>query len=269
MKVYLKNKNSIAEFKEKADGDFWDRHWRVDDLKDYITSCRNNDFIIQPLRKYLPDEQGLILEGGCGRAQNVYCMKYNGYNAVGVDFAGETVNAVNRILPELDVRLCDVRNLPFKDGEIAGYWSLGVIEHFWHGYTGILDEMARVIRREKGYLFLTFPHMSPLRRIKALLNLYPSNYTDTDIESFYQYCLDHIQVLNDLGERGFILREKIPFDGIKGFKDEVCLLRTYFQKVYDGRKLNTRIGRRIAGLLDKAFKPVASHGVLLIMEKFQ
>lgn len=108
---------------------------------------------MKTLRKYLPGEKGIILEGGCGRAQHVYCMKYNGYNAVGVDFAERTVRAVNEAVPELDVRKCDVRNLPFRDGEIAGYWSIGVIEHFWDGYNEILDEMARVIRDGRGSCF--------------------------------------------------------------------------------------------------------------------
>jgi SAM-dependent methyltransferase len=82
----------------------------------------------------LPDEKGLILEGGCGIGQMVHAFKWQGYNAVGIDFARRTIKRVKVAVPELDIRFGDVRNLPFRDGEIAGYWSFGVIEHFWEGY---------------------------------------------------------------------------------------------------------------------------------------
>jgi ubiquinone/menaquinone biosynthesis C-methylase UbiE len=36
---------------------------------------------------------------------------------IGVDFAQQTVAKVNEGVPELDVRVADVRNLPFEDNE--------------------------------------------------------------------------------------------------------------------------------------------------------
>lgn len=226
MKVYIKEKQSIAMFKQKADSNFWDKHWEINNLRSHIVSSKFSDFILRPLKKYLPGEKGLILEGGCGRAQNVYCMKHNGYNAIGVDFATNTIEAVKEAVPELNVMVGDVRHLPFNDGEIAGYWSIGVIEYFWDGYDDILNEMARVIRNKGGFLFITFPYMSPLRKLKCLLGRYNTSFQYEDIRNFYQYCLDRQQVICDLAKRGFILRETIPFDGIKGFKDEAshCVL---------------------------------------------
>ena len=267
MKVYIKEKRCLGIFGQKADSSFWDEHWEISNLRNYITSCRNNDFIMGPLKTYLPDEDGIILEGGCGRAQNVFCMRHNGYKAIGVDFAEATVKAVKEALPELDIRKSDVGNLPFKDGEIAGYWSLGVIEHFWEGYDSILDEMARVIRNKRGFLFLTFPHMSLLRKIKGSLGFYKKRYAENDVQRFYQYCLDYRKVIEDLEKRGFILREKSFHDGIKGFKDEISLVKPLLQQVYDGKKLNGRIGRRVKRVLDKCLAIFASHIILLVMEK--
>ena len=44
------------------------------------------------------------------------------------------------------------------------------IEHFIDGYDAILSEMYRVIK-EGGYLFLTVPSMSIIRKVKAALGM--------------------------------------------------------------------------------------------------
>jgi len=265
-RVYLRRTNCLAIFGQKADSQYWDQHWRTHNLRKFITSYKRNDFIMRPLRRYLPDEKGVVLEAGCGRAQNVYCMKHNGYNAIGVDFAEDTVRAVNEAVPELDVRTCDIRDLPFKDGEVAGYWSLGVIEHYWSGYEEILDEMERVVRRT-GFLFLSFPYMSPLRRLKVLLDRYETRYTQGDNDIFYEYCLDHRQVLNELAERGFVLREKKPYDGIKGLKDEVSLFRPLLQQIYDGKICKGKMSRKIVAFLNKMLELFCAHGILFVMQR--
>ena len=266
-RVYIKDLNAIALFGGKADSHYWDTHWKTENLRKFITSCKNSNFIMKPLRKYLPNERGIILEGGCGRAQNVYCMKYHGYNAIGVDFAENTVNLVNEAVPELDVRRCDVRSLPFKDQEVAGYWSIGVIEHCWEGYRKILDEMARVIRRNNGFLFLSFPYMSPLRKLKAFLNMYEKHYSENEIASFYQYCLDHRKVIRELEGRGFFLRQKKAFDGIKGFKDEVNLFKPLLQQIYDGKVCKSKVSRIILAFLNRILELFSSHCILLVVER--
>ena len=42
----------------------------------------------------------------------------------------------------------DLDDLPVEDESVDGYWSLGVIEHFYDGYGEILSEMHRVIKRD-------------------------------------------------------------------------------------------------------------------------
>ena len=253
-------------FEKKADPGYWDAHWKTKDLEKSITTCKSNNFIIDPLKKYLRNEKGIILEGGCGRAQNVYTIKHHGYNVVGIDYAEQTVKAVNLAVPELDVKVGDVRNLYFQDGEVAGYWSLGVIEHFWEGYD-IINEMIRVLRDKNGFLFLTFPYISPLRRLKASLGCYDKSFNKNDVDSFYQFILNHKLVLEDLRNKGFSLREATPFDGIKGFKHEVSIFKPFLQPLYDGKFCNGRLCRIFVSLLERIFRLFAAHCILLILEK--
>jgi len=53
----------------------------------------------------------------------------------------------------------DVRKLNFPDHYFDGYWSLGVIEHFYKGYDEIIHKIYRVLH-PGGFLFLTVPEMS-------------------------------------------------------------------------------------------------------------
>src|SRR3990172_6474911 len=264
MKIYIPENRSLAFIEKKATSEFWDKHWEVDDLRNQIINCRDSWFI-EIMKKYLPGDKGIILEGGCGRSHLVHAISYQGYNAVGIDFAEKTVKRVNEAVPEIDVRYGDVRNLPFRDGEIAGYWSIGVVEHFWDGYEKIIKEMMRVIRTG-GYLFITFPYMSPLRRLKAYFDLYDKKLDKDMLDKFYQFALDPRKFTDDLKCLGFTLKEQVPFDGIKGVKDEVRFLKKPLQKLYDYNGTNVFI-IKIKSYLDTLFRPFASHCILLVFQK--
>jgi len=172
------------------------------------------------------------LEGGCGTGQNVYGLNRWGYDAYGVDFAKNTVNIIKREFPDLKVFNSDVRKLKFSDNFFDGYWSLGVIEHFWEGYNKILREAKRVIK-PGGYLFLTFPYMSPLRKVKTNLGFYKIFNNNLKNNDFYQFILDAEEVKSVVENYGFKLISKYPFSATKGIKDEITWIKPILQKVYN------------------------------------
>jgi SAM-dependent methyltransferase len=166
--------------------------------------------------------------------------------------------------PEVQPTLGDVRNLPFKDERFDGYWSLGVIEHFYDGYDEILREMHRVIRKD-GYLFLTFPHMNRLRKIKAGKGLYAIWSGDVHlVADFYQFVLDECRVIGNFERNGFKLVYKRCMGGVKGCKDEIRSGRGLMQAIYDGRSLKIRLVRN---LLDIFLRPWTSHMGLMVFKK--
>ena len=147
-----------------------------------------------------------------------------------------------------------------------GYVSVGVIEHFWEGHFSILREMHRTLR-VGGFVFVSFPYLSCLRKLKIGLHLYPfkkSSLLNDQQEHFYQFALNESKIQADYEMLGFKLIEKFTYDGIKGFKDEVVLLKPWLQEIYDGKR-----GIRLRPLLDKLFKPFAAHCALLVMQKVQ
>jgi SAM-dependent methyltransferase len=263
-RYYDKSRDCLVYYGREASSEFWDKHWRTKDLRKEIVSS-NNKFIVDITKKYIPKRNSRILEGGCGKAQNVYSLKINGYDAIGIDFARETIKAVNKAVPELDVRFGDVRKLDFPDDFFDGYWSIGVIEHFWDGYTQTLSEMKRVIK-PGGFLFLSFPYLSPIRKMKIKLGFYEHFTGDPTPDNFYQYAFNHKKVAGDITDMRFQLIEQRPFDAIKGLKDEISILKPMLQKLYDYSGNNTLVNMsRLT--MSKLLKGISSHCILLILRK--
>lgn len=264
MKQYYDKQNQrLIYCGQKANDSFWDEHWDRSDL-DFEKSVRkNNRFIIKTTRKYLP-AGSRVLEGGCGQSANVFTLHHNGYRACGIDYAAETIKKINRLIPELDIRLGDVRNLPFEDEYFDGYWSLGVIEHLFDGFDPIIKEAHRTLK-EDGYLFVTCPCMNFIRRFRASRSCYPLWQDEENApELFYQFALNKTATIEHICEAGFQLCSAKRFDGVKGFKDEIASANNCLQLIYNNDSLPAKITRKIMDLILSAF---AGHSILLVFQK--
>lgn len=259
---YQPKTNQLMLFHQPADADFWDKHWKNNDLLKKIKVGKDNILIKKFTNKYLKNK-GKVLEGGCGIGQLVYALKNLGYDAYGVDYAAKTIEACKKVCPDLNLFKQDVKNLQFENNFFDGYWSLGVIEHFYDGYEEIIREANRVLK-SGGYLFLTFPYLSPLRKLKIKLGLYSTWKSGDDLKNFYQFFLDWKEVREKVEKTGFILIDEQTLDAVKGIKDEILILKPGLQKIYNS---NLFVNRVIKMSISKIFSPVAAHGILLIFKK--
>jgi SAM-dependent methyltransferase len=266
IRYFDKRNNRLVYVGKAANDTYWDQHWKSESskLKEQI-KVKNDRFIIGCTKKYLPPGTK-IFEGGCGLGGKVSALHYHGYDAYGVDYAKETVKKVNQYAPELKIKVGDVRNLSFPDNFFDGYWSLGVIEHFYDGYEKIVSEMFRVLKPQ-GYLFLAVPVMSPLRKAKVRLKKY-IEYKESEEtrNNFYQFAFDPKGVVNGLKSRGFKLVDVKPRDGIKGLKDEVLILKPLLQHLYDSRSPASNLTKR---MLDIMLRRFANHVCLFVMQKVE
>src|SRR3972149_8443410 len=111
-KYFDKNNNRLIYLGQKASHSFWDKRWKIKDIKTEITG-KKYDFVVLPtVKKYLlPGAK--ILEGGCGHGRFVYSLNKSGYDCTGVDFARETIKRIKKAVPGLKVEYGDIRNLNF------------------------------------------------------------------------------------------------------------------------------------------------------------
>lgn len=268
MSLAFDKKNSRLVYMEtKATSEFWDKHWKDADLKKSILAGKNDFLVPVVTRLFLkPHKSVRVLEGGCGKGQYVYALSSLGYDAYGIDYAKNTIDQIQSVMPELKVSHGDVRNLPFPDSHFDGYWSLGVIEHFFDGYESIANEMSRVIK-PGGYLFLTFPQMSPLRRMKARMGKY-STFEDSgsNRSKFYQFALDYRLVMNSLNNKGFKLSFRKTLDGMGGLKRELQSAR--FKKIFQLLEKSPSLWAKLLRItIDTLLAPFSGHTILMVLKK--
>jgi SAM-dependent methyltransferase len=263
MKFYDKKNKRLVMSGKEATSEYWDKNWQTEDFIKKV-KCGKHNLLLKNITKKFLDPDSRILEGGCGIGRNVYALKDWGYDVYGVDFAEKTIRKIKKEFPELKVSTQDLRSLDFSDNFFDGYWSFGVIEHFWQGYGEILQEAKRVIKAG-GYLFLIFPYMSSLRRLKAKLRLY-KNYEINLVkeDNFYQFILNTEKVKTDVKEYGFELVLKRPLGATKGIKDEIFWLKPILQKIYDSQNIVVK-GMNIP--ISFLFSGIAGHTILLVFKK--
>jgi len=247
---------------EEASPEFWDEHWGVADIHKAVRSTPNS-WVARITKTYL-SSGSVILEGGCGQANHVYALQNYGFNVIGVDSAQQTVENVRESAPDLQIEVGDVRKLRFETDFFDGYWSRGLIEHYWNGFDSISFEISRVVRKG-GYLFLTFPCMSTLRRWKARQNKYPRwEPGDPEPSGFYQFALNSLEVQRHFEDLGFILIRANARGGLKGIRDETLLFHSSLQKLYDSEALSAKVAKKcINQFADRWF----GHIRFMIMQK--
>ncbi len=262
MTLYDAPHKRLAVFETQATPEFWDGQWKRESVEQRLKSGKTHHFIKALTQKYVPPD-GTILEGGCGTGEVVSCLRQWGYDASGVDFAEKTIRAVKEIDLTLPLFVEDVRHTHFASETFDAYWSLGVIEHFWNGYDDIVKEAHRVLK-PGGILFLSFPVMSPLRKMKARLNLYGRLDISDPTDHFYEFILDQDLVAQHLRPMGFERVGTYMYDALKGIKDEVSLFQGALQRLYKSR---SRLARASRLALTMLLGRLTGHMTVLILRK--
>jgi SAM-dependent methyltransferase len=258
--VYWPNVNRLVYLDEKATPEFWDHRWQAVGTPGPVSP---RDEVITVTAKYL-SHGARMLEGGCGRANKVKAMAAAGYRATGVDFAEASVKQAKTNYPDLDIRQGDVRSLDFPGGHFDGYWSIGVIEHFWDGYGAILAEAARVLRPD-GFLFLTAPWLSPYRMRKVRNGDYAAAEFQTEPESFYQFALARPEVAANIARHGFeLLRWQGVASEISMTEDMIAFKRPIRWLFGSKGSILKRVLRKV---VTEALNPYCGHSFLAVARR--
>ncbi len=276
MKYYDDVNKGLLFFKDNnVTKNYWDIQWlkKYRFLDNKVLELNPKSFVCRITRKFLNPKDGPILEGGCGLGNNVFSLTKLGYYAIGIDNAKFTVERIKRIYPEINIKFGDIRKLSFPDNHFSGYWSIGVLEHFFTGYNDIAKEIYRTLK-SRGYLFLVVPYMSPFRQFKSRFKLYKIFNKELynlskKPKNFYQFVVNKKYLIKKFENLGFILKYMESIDGIKGFKEENFFCRffigRFLQLMYDINR--SKILLNIRSIINKLLAKFSGHMILLVLQK--
>lgn len=225
MSHFFNYQDRLAQFRRNGgDRDAWEERWSTREvgqtLAAYRSAGRLDDF--QALfAKYIPKELP-VLEAGCGVGQLVAGLASRGYRVEGVDYASDTVARIREAAPDLNVRVCDVREIDAPDGTYGAYISIGVLEHAPDGPMPGLREARRVLRPD-GVALISVPYLNrprerALGRARAV-----ATPEAPDGASFYQYYFSRGEFAALLDEAGFDLVDQYPYAMYAGLTRDYAL----------------------------------------------
>jgi SAM-dependent methyltransferase len=124
--------------------EFWGKRTPETEIK------RIDNLYLRPwILKYAP-RFGKVVEAGSGLGAYVFYLRHLGIDIEGLEFSPEIVESVEAWQASRGLkapfRVGDVTCMPYEDNSLAGYISLGVVEHFKEGPQRVLAEAYRVLR---------------------------------------------------------------------------------------------------------------------------
>ncbi len=163
--------------------EFWERQWeRSPPLR--MRGQAIHPYFRAAFLRWLPKGE-LIVEAGCGNGCVLRTMVNAGYEVEGLDFAARAIGANRAIDPGGRYRVGDVRAMPYADGSLGGYVSLGVVEHFPDDERRtILKEAARCLRTG-GVAIITTPYFSPALRAREAMGAFDGGARGLEFYQFY------------------------------------------------------------------------------------
>ncbi|MEX2220071.1 MAG: class I SAM-dependent methyltransferase [Phycisphaerales bacterium] len=200
--------------------EFWEAQWRAHPPQ-RMRGERASLWFRAPMR-WLPRD-GVVLEAGCGNGNICRTFANEGFRMEGLDFAARVIDANRAADPKGRYTVGDVRALPHANGSLAGYISLGVIEHFDdETRAGILREATRALKRG-GIAIITTPAYTPLRRLATLLGAHRAPGAGAPGEPaplpFYQYFFTPRDLREQVEAAGLRVVARDAYDVYKGLKD--------------------------------------------------
>jgi SAM-dependent methyltransferase len=105
----------------------------------------------------------------------------------------------------------DLSALAIRDATLAGYVSLGVVEHDPAGPDAVLAEARRVLA-PGGVLLVSVPYVNGARRIAGSWIRRRNRAIARRGGAFYQYAFSRAELAAALARHGFVVRSAHPYD---------------------------------------------------------
>ncbi len=154
----------LAFYSRSATADFWAEHWTGEDVDGLLATAETSP-LTRLIERALP-AGGQVLEAGCGLGQYVILLRRRGRAVAGADWSLDGLRRCRAASPSAPLAVMDLAQLAVRSGALAGYVSLGVVEHDPEGPDAIVADAARALA-PGGRLVLSVPYVNGVRRLLA------------------------------------------------------------------------------------------------------
>jgi len=198
----------LAYYATEPHRDFWTEHWGQHTVGELLAIARRSP-LTELITRALPTS-GVILEAGCGLGQYVLLLRELGWRVAGADWSVEALAACRRVGPApLSAMALD--RLAIRDGALAAYVSLGVLEHDPRGPDAILAEARRTLA-PGGVLVVSVPYVNGVRRLATPWLRRRGRALARRGGKFYQFAFSRRELRAALVRHGFHPTSATPYD---------------------------------------------------------
>src|SRR5262245_28878735 len=197
-----------AYYARAAGAEYWSEHWGHHTVAELLASARRSP-LTDLVTAALPRD-GCVLEAGCGLGQYVILLRERGWPVVGVDWSVEALREARRA-GGVPVAVSELRALAVRDGSVAAYVSLGVVEHDPAGPDLSLREAGRVLR-PGGRLIVSVPYLNGVRRLLGPYEAWANRRLRAGGGEFYQFAFTPAEMRQHLAAAGFAVQMVRPYD---------------------------------------------------------
>jgi SAM-dependent methyltransferase len=202
--------------------EYWTDIWKSHDQPpDLSRVARREEYrLIAPYLGRLPPGSR-ILDGGCGLGDWTVFFAQQGFDAVGLDLSGETIDKLKGWFPTCRFVRGDIRQTGFEQASFDACFSWGAFEHFENGLGDCLAEAHRILR-PGGWLFITVPfdNWRLILRDARALERWDENFDAQagyrEPQRFYQWRLTRPELKRELELRGFRTHLVTPISKLQG-----------------------------------------------------
>jgi SAM-dependent methyltransferase len=198
----------LTEYRASSGREFWSEHWGQHPVEELLAIARRSP-LTELITRALP-KAGVILEAGCGTGQYVLLLRERGWQVAGADWVVEPLVACRRVAPA-PLAAMKLEELAVRDGSLAGYISLGAVEHDRTGPDAILAEARRTLA-PGGILVLSVPYVNGVRRLASPWLERRNRAVRDHGGTFYQFVFTRSELRAALARHGFSPLTSAPYD---------------------------------------------------------
>lgn len=231
---YEKQASSMRIDRLYLEGSAWSLHYHVRRLREIL--------------RYLAlVPGGIFLDVGC--AEGLYVGEFRRLHpnsvCVGVDISCGYLRKARSMIPDVDWVLADAQNLPFRNKSFDFVLCSEVMEHLPNARK-CLEELARTSKRR---FLISFPLVSPYRRLATVLKLFreledpfyglsSGHITELSLRDIENWCHQISCVVEEAKALCFLVPEKIAMK--LRIPDSVCSIVSRMDSIVS-RLVNGRI----------------------------